>query len=73
MKPRLGALRFLSNRKIGVLAHITNHLALTPILPKLFWASPVWWNNTEAAIDPTAKAYNSLAKWITGLPISLAF
>jgi hypothetical protein len=70
MKCRLGALRFLRNTKIGISAYISNHLALTAILPKLFWASPVWWNNAEAVLDPIAKAHNSLARWIIGLPIS---
>jgi hypothetical protein len=70
MKCRLGALHFLRNTNIGISAYIANHLALTTILPKLFWASPVWWDNTKAVLDPIAKAYNSLARWITGLPIS---
>jgi hypothetical protein len=47
MKCRLGALCFLRNTKTGISAYIANHLALTAILPKLYWASPVWWNNPK--------------------------
>ena len=38
----LGSLNFLQHRSRGIPAHIAYHLAMTAILPAMFWASPAW-------------------------------
>ena len=41
-----GSFNFLRHRSHGIPAHIAHHLALTAILPAMFWASPAWWTGT---------------------------
>jgi len=36
----LGSLNFLRHRSQGIPAHVAHHLAMTAILPTMFWASP---------------------------------
>jgi len=43
----LGSLGFLRHRLRGIPAHIAHHLAMTVILPTMFWASPAWWTGTQ--------------------------
>jgi hypothetical protein len=40
------------------------------VLPAMLWGSPTWWNKTPSVLDPLSKAYNKMARWITGLPIT---
>jgi hypothetical protein len=39
----LGKICFLRDRGKGISYHVANHLVFAPILPKMLWASPVWW------------------------------
>jgi len=46
----LGSLNFLRHRSGGIPAHIAYHLAMTAILPAIFWASPAWWTGTPTVM-----------------------
>jgi len=66
----LGSLSFLRHRSRGIPAHIAHHLAMTAILPAMFWASPAWWTDMPAVSATLSVTYNAIARWITGLPLS---
>ena len=68
---RLGYLR--SNRWRGSVGfRVCRHLVLSMVLPKMLWASPVWWTGPAAVLDPLEVTYNMSARWITGLPPTTA-
>ena len=64
----LGSFGFLRHRSRGIPAFIAHHLALTAILPAMFWASPAWWTGTPMLTSTLKITYNAIARWITGLP-----
>jgi hypothetical protein len=66
----LRSLAFLRQQSCGIPAHIAHHLALTAILPVMFWASPVWWTGTPTVAATLKTTYNAVARWITGLPLN---
>jgi len=66
----LASLSFLRHRSCGIPAYIAHHLAMTAILPAMFWASPVWWAATPAVTTTLKVTYNTVARWITGLPLN---
>jgi ribonuclease HI len=66
----LGSLNFLRHRSRGIPAYIAHHLAMTAILPAMFWASPAWWTGTPGVVTILQVAYNTVARWITGLPLN---
>jgi ribonuclease HI len=66
----LGSLGFLRHRSRGIPAYVSHHLAMTAILPAMFWASPAWWAATPMVITTLKVTYNSIARWITGLPLN---
>ena len=66
----LGSLNFLRHRSRGISAYIAHHLAMTAILPAMFWASPAWRTGTPRVIAILKVAYNAVARWITGLPLN---
>ena len=66
----LGSLSFLRHRSRGIPAYIAHHLAMTAILPAMFWASPAWWAATPAVTATLKVTYSSVARWITGLPLN---
>jgi len=43
---------------------------MTVIISTMFWASPAWWTGTPGVITTLKIAYNSIAQWITGLPLT---
>jgi hypothetical protein len=66
----LGSLSFLRHRSRGIPAQIAHHLAMTAVLPTMFWASPAWWTGTLMITATLQTTYNSVARWITGLPLN---
>jgi ribonuclease HI len=66
----LGSLNFLRHRSRGIPAHIAHHLAMTVIFPAMFWASPAWWTGTPGVVATLKVVYNTVARWITGLPLN---
>jgi hypothetical protein len=65
----LGRLRFLMHGNQGIPAYIVRRLAMTAVLPRMPWASPVWWLGNLGTLNPLTVAYNRCARWITRLPI----
>jgi len=66
----LGSLNFLRHQSCGIPTYIAHHLAMTAILPAIFWASPAWWAGTPGVIATLKVTYNTIARWITGLPLN---
>jgi len=66
----LGSLGFICHWSHGIPAHIAHHLAMMVILPTMFWASPAWWTGTPMVTATLSTNYNSIARWITGLPLN---
>jgi ribonuclease HI len=64
----LGSLSALRKRSWGIPSRIAHHVTFAAILPKMLWASPTWWNGKPGVIDPLNLVYNTIARWITGLP-----
>jgi len=63
----LGSLNFLRHYSWGISAHVAYHLAMTAILPTMFWTSSAWWTGTPMITATFRTTYNSVAWWITGL------
>jgi hypothetical protein len=66
----LGKICFLRHPGKGISCHVANHLVFAAILPKMHWASPVWWIGSSNIISTLQTTYNAAARWITGLPIN---
>jgi len=66
----LRSLNFLRHRSRGIPARIAHHLMMTAVLPAMFWASPAWWTDTPGVAATLRVAYNTVARWITGLPLN---
>jgi hypothetical protein len=66
----VGSLSFLKHCSRGIPVYIAHHLAMTAILPAMFWASPAWCAATPAVATTLKVTYNSVARWITGLPFN---
>jgi len=66
----LGSLNFLRHRSRGIPARIAHHLAMTAVLPAMFWASPAWWTDTSGVAATRKVVYNTVARWISGLPLN---
>jgi ribonuclease HI len=66
----LGSMGFLRRSKWSIPAYIAHHLVFTAMLPKMMWASPIWWNGKNGVIEPVRMTYHAAARWITGLPMS---
>jgi len=66
----LGSLSFLYHRSCGIPVHIAHHLAMTAILHAMFWASLAWWTDTPAVSAMLSVTYNTVARWISSLPLN---
>jgi hypothetical protein len=66
----LGNLFYLRKCLNGIPHYIARHLAISKILPKVLWASPIWWNGSQSILYPLEMVYHKIARWITGLPPS---
>jgi hypothetical protein len=66
----LGSLKFLRMKTQGLPAFVAHYLVISKALPAMLWASLVWWNRTPTVLRSLQITYNSLARWITGLPPS---
>jgi ribonuclease HI len=66
----LGSLLFLRKGKLGISPKIARYLVISKIIPKMLWASPIWWSGSPSILSPLETAYNRLCRWITGLPPS---
>ena len=70
----LGRLRHLRTNQWGGSISLTvcRHLTFAAVLPKMLWASPFWWSGTPTILGPLELTYNTLARWVTGLPKTTA-
>jgi ribonuclease HI len=66
----LGGFLYLRKGLKGIPPITARHIALSSILPKLLWASPIWWTGSHSVLYPLQLAYHRIARWITGLPPS---
>jgi ribonuclease HI len=66
----LNSFRFLGGRRDrGVINYRTRrHLVMSVLLPKMLWASPLWWLGTDPVLSALQLTYNECARWVTGLP-----
>jgi ribonuclease HI len=64
----LGKILYLRKGSHGISPKIARYLAISFVLPKMFWASPIWWTGSQSVIGPLENTYNRIARWITGLP-----
>jgi hypothetical protein len=60
-KRALGSFNFLRHKSRGIPAQVAHHLALTAILPTMFWASPAWWVGTPTTTNILRTTYNVVA------------
>jgi hypothetical protein len=51
----IGSLNFLHHRQWSVSAQVLHHLALTAVLPKMLWASPIWWTGHYSVLHQQKK------------------
>jgi Na+-translocating ferredoxin:NAD+ oxidoreductase RnfA subunit len=54
----------------GIPPITARHIALSSTLPKLHWASPIWWTGSHSVLYPLKLAYHRIVRWIIGLPPS---
>jgi ribonuclease HI len=66
----LGSIMYLRQGDYGINPKIARYLVLAKVMPRMFWASPIWWTGTQSVLAPLEIGYNRIARWITGLPTS---
>jgi ribonuclease HI len=66
----LGSLCCLRKGLNGIPPYIARYLAISKILPKMLWASPIWWKGSQSILYPLEMAYHKISRWITVLPPS---
>ena len=59
--------RGLSTQHRGLSTHTALHLIKTALLPKMLWASPVWWTGPQHILHPLEPVYHQALRWATGL------
>jgi hypothetical protein len=45
----------------GTPPYISRYLAISKILPKMLWASPIWWKGSQSILYPLEMAYHKIA------------
>ena len=66
----LGTLAYTRKKQWGLSPSIARHMLLGLVLPKILWASPIWWTGAPQLIHYLNIGYLRMARWITGLPMS---
>jgi hypothetical protein len=66
----LGSLLYLRKGLNGISPYTARYLAISKIMPKMLWASPIWWTGSQSILHPLELGYNRICRWITGLPPS---
>jgi hypothetical protein len=57
----LGSSRYLRHGLNGIPPYIARYLAISKILPKMLWASPIWWKGSQSILYPLEMAYHKIA------------
>jgi hypothetical protein len=58
----LGGFLYLRKGLKGIPPITARHIALSSILPKLFWASPIWWTGSHSVLYPLQLSYHRIAR-----------
>ena len=66
----LGTLAYTRKKQWGLSPSIARHMLLGLVLPKVLWASPIWWTGAPQLASFLNIGYLRMARWITGLPMS---
>ena len=64
----LGQLAALRHRHKGLSTYTALHLVKTAFIPKMLWASPVWWTGSQHVLTRLEPAYHRALRWATGMP-----
>ena len=64
----LAQLTALRHRHRGLSAYTALHLLKTALLPKMLWASRVWWTGSQHILNRLEPVYHQALRWATGLP-----
>ena len=68
----LGLLASLRHNHRGLSVFTALHLVRTAFLPKLLWASPVWWTGSQHILSRLEPIYHRALRWASGLPAYMA-
>lgn len=52
----------------GLSTYTALHLLKTALLPKMLWASRVWWTGSQHILNRLEPVYHQALRWATGLP-----
>ena len=64
----LGQLAALRHRHKGLSTYTALHLIKTAFIPKMLWASPVWWTGSQHVLTRLEPTYHRALRCATGLP-----
>ena len=64
----LARLTALRHQHRGLSTYTARHLIKTALLPKMLWASPVWWAGSQPVLSRLEPVYHQALRWATGLP-----
>ena len=56
----------------GLSTYTALHLVRAALLPKMLWASPVWWTGSHHIIHRLEPVYHRALRWSSGLPSYVA-
>jgi hypothetical protein len=59
----LGSLSFFRKRCQGISPAISRYLIITKVMPRMLWASPIWWTGAHTILHPFELAYYRMARW----------
>jgi hypothetical protein len=58
----LGSLLYLRKGLNGISPYTARYLAISKIMPKMLWASPVWWTGSQSILHPLELGYNRICR-----------
>ena len=64
----LAQLTTLRHHHHGLSTFTALHLVKTALLPKMLWASPVWWTGSIHILNRLEPVYHRALRWASGLP-----
>ena len=56
----------------GLSTHTALYLVRAALLPKMLWASPVWWTGSHHILHRLEPVYHRALRWASGLPAYIA-
>jgi hypothetical protein len=58
----LGSLLCLRKGLNGISPYTARYLAISKIMPKMLWASPIWWTGSQSILHPLELGYNRICR-----------